>query len=429
MFSSTRRVCVGDVAVDHLRRSPDRSAPARRRTAAGRPGGPASRARSPSARPGLRNRLLHAALTTLLERRQRVQTRIRLTPPLIMRADRLQVRLEPPRAHVVRVADLPADDRRLPADFTTLGHVLPPCQETSSIMPTRSGDRSSVSWLSVRRSYRVTADWRPASVRVLGRASSRAESNVQQAASDSSRSRLRATRRCLDAGAVRQPRRARTPIRRRCPASASNGLQRGHQARGRQRRGLVLVDDPAAAVSSVDAQRPAASRDVVVDERLQFRRLVADDERLGDQEEELRLALVEVPQQSTSSIATVVLLLAHERRRADARGRWRDTGSRTDRRFRPAAWCRSRRRRSAGRAPDRPVGAAVDGRADTASAPQCSDVASSPRVHDNFAHPVSTLCGICNCRRRQCVTRRRFSTARRLRKRTDCHPRRRNSAW
>ena len=38
------------------------------------------------------------------------------------RADRLEIRLEPPRAHVVRVAVLPADDRTLPADFTALRH-------------------------------------------------------------------------------------------------------------------------------------------------------------------------------------------------------------------------------------------------------------------------------------------------------------------
>ena len=52
----------------------------------------------------------------LAERRQRVQTRMRLMPPLIDRLDRLKVRLEPPRAHVVRVAVLPADDRTLPAN-------------------------------------------------------------------------------------------------------------------------------------------------------------------------------------------------------------------------------------------------------------------------------------------------------------------------
>src|SRR5258706_2000271 len=38
------------------------------------------------------------------------------------RLDRLQVRLEPSRAHVVRVAMLPADDRAFPAQFTSLRH-------------------------------------------------------------------------------------------------------------------------------------------------------------------------------------------------------------------------------------------------------------------------------------------------------------------
>ena len=70
-------------------------------------------------------RAAYAALIDLAcERRQRVQTRIRLMPPLIDRPHRLQVRLEPPRAHVVRVAVLPADDRTLPAHFTSLRHDL-----------------------------------------------------------------------------------------------------------------------------------------------------------------------------------------------------------------------------------------------------------------------------------------------------------------
>jgi hypothetical protein len=35
----------------------------------------------------------------------------------------LKVRLEPSRAHVVRVAMLPTDNRTFPAHFTSLGHV------------------------------------------------------------------------------------------------------------------------------------------------------------------------------------------------------------------------------------------------------------------------------------------------------------------
>src|SRR5262249_5910661 len=38
------------------------------------------------------------------------------------RPDRLKVRFEPPRADVVRVALLPAYDRRLPTDLAVLGH-------------------------------------------------------------------------------------------------------------------------------------------------------------------------------------------------------------------------------------------------------------------------------------------------------------------
>ena len=66
---------------------------------------------------------VYAALTTFFERRHRVQTLIRLMPPLIIARTSLEVRLEPPRAHVVRVAMLPADDRTFPADFTSLRHI------------------------------------------------------------------------------------------------------------------------------------------------------------------------------------------------------------------------------------------------------------------------------------------------------------------
>src|SRR6516225_3545863 len=38
------------------------------------------------------------------------------------RADRLQVRIEAARRHVVRVADVAAEGRLLPADFASLGH-------------------------------------------------------------------------------------------------------------------------------------------------------------------------------------------------------------------------------------------------------------------------------------------------------------------
>src|ERR1051325_2785631 len=38
------------------------------------------------------------------------------------RLHRLQVRLEPPRSHVMRVGDRPAYDRAFPADFTPFSH-------------------------------------------------------------------------------------------------------------------------------------------------------------------------------------------------------------------------------------------------------------------------------------------------------------------
>jgi hypothetical protein len=38
------------------------------------------------------------------------------------RTDRLQIGLEPPRAHVVRMTVLPSDNRTLPAEFTSLRH-------------------------------------------------------------------------------------------------------------------------------------------------------------------------------------------------------------------------------------------------------------------------------------------------------------------
>src|SRR5687768_16820260 len=59
------------------------------------------------------------------------------------RPHRLQVRFEPPRAHVVRVAHLPADDRTLTAYLATFRHILQspqfPKSESSSISA-RSGD-------------------------------------------------------------------------------------------------------------------------------------------------------------------------------------------------------------------------------------------------------------------------------------------------
>jgi len=43
------------------------------------------------------------------------------------RPNRLQIRLEPARAHVVRVAVLPADDGTLSAHFTSLRHKVAFC--------------------------------------------------------------------------------------------------------------------------------------------------------------------------------------------------------------------------------------------------------------------------------------------------------------
>ena len=64
----------------------------------------------------------YAALTTLFDRRQRVQTRMPAHAAVHHRPHRLQVGLEPPGPHVVGVADGPADDRTLVADFAALCH-------------------------------------------------------------------------------------------------------------------------------------------------------------------------------------------------------------------------------------------------------------------------------------------------------------------
>src|SRR5688500_919260 len=45
-----------------------------------------------------------------------------LNPAVHERAHALEVRLEPPGRHVMRVTDVPSHDRTLTADFTTFGH-------------------------------------------------------------------------------------------------------------------------------------------------------------------------------------------------------------------------------------------------------------------------------------------------------------------
>ena len=53
------------------------------------------------------------------------------------RPDGLKVRLEPPRAHIVRMADLPTHHRSLPANLATLGHQGTFIYDASGPTPTR----------------------------------------------------------------------------------------------------------------------------------------------------------------------------------------------------------------------------------------------------------------------------------------------------
>ncbi len=115
-------------------RWPDRAAPDPTRTAAGLRERPESTGRSPSARRGWKP-LLHASTSLAASRRlarpcfdhfagaeaARADAHA-FVAAVDDRLDRLQIRLEPPRAHVVRVAVLPAHNRTLSAKFTSLGH-------------------------------------------------------------------------------------------------------------------------------------------------------------------------------------------------------------------------------------------------------------------------------------------------------------------
>ena len=71
---------------------------------------------------GLAASRLQAALTTLPERRQRVQTRSRRMPPLTSARTRCRFGSNRRGRHVVRVTDVPAHDRALTADFATFCH-------------------------------------------------------------------------------------------------------------------------------------------------------------------------------------------------------------------------------------------------------------------------------------------------------------------
>ena len=65
----------------------------------------------------------HAALTTFLRAQAAGADPDTLNATVDHRPDRLQVGFEPPRAHVVRVAMLPADNRPLSTEFTSLRHI------------------------------------------------------------------------------------------------------------------------------------------------------------------------------------------------------------------------------------------------------------------------------------------------------------------
>ena len=107
-------------------RSPDRSAPARKRTAAVRREWPASRGRSLSGARELETACFTLHVLGGFDDLIRAQTPRAHADPLDAAVDHgphgLKVRLEPARADVVRVAVLPADDGTLPANLAFLRH-------------------------------------------------------------------------------------------------------------------------------------------------------------------------------------------------------------------------------------------------------------------------------------------------------------------
>src|SRR6185503_560182 len=90
-------------------------------------------------------------------------------------------------------------------------------------------------------------------------------------------------------------------------------LERVREALGRERRGAVLVDHAARRGLEGRRERAGAFLHILVEERLQLRRLVSGDE-VGEQEEQLHLALRKIEHQRYQP-REVALLLAHPRRR------------------------------------------------------------------------------------------------------------------
>src|SRR6185295_16332967 len=90
-------------------------------------------------------------------------------------------------------------------------------------------------------------------------------------------------------------------------------LERGDQALCLQRRRTMLVDDTARCCFERRGERRQSLRDIVVDERQQFWRFVAD-EKCDYQEKDLRLPLAEIAHELHEP-PDVALLLPHDDRR------------------------------------------------------------------------------------------------------------------
>ena len=120
-------------------------------------------------------------------------------------------------------------------------------------------------------------------------------------------------------GAERPPHRARTRIRPCWPASATTGLSAVREAIGRQRRGPMLVDDAPGRGLERAGQRRGCFGHVVVDERVELGRFVAQKEG-ADQNEQLRLAFVEVAKAMEQQVDVMPLPANRRCRRVFARG-------------------------------------------------------------------------------------------------------------
>ena len=117
-----------------------------------------------------------------------------------------------------------------------------------------------------------------------------------------------------DDGCIALERRSAVPAR-----FGDHRLERGREALGRRRRRPMIVDDATSRCFERAGERRDALDHVVVDERLQRRRLVSQKEP-ADQKEQPRLTLTEIAHTVREQFDVALLLANGHRRRMFARG-------------------------------------------------------------------------------------------------------------